>query len=820
MKKIILLILLFVCGKNLFAQSSGWKIHPVFDEEVSHVIETPGLVYFTSRTMPKNSDNETYFSLFRYDKKGDELLPLSTSNILNGHSIRDIIYNPDKGYLAVLYKDYDIDLLYNNGKVVNIPYYKQASIGESKGVNSMAIDPENDRFYMATDFGYVAVNDKKAEVAESRIYGSPLESFCRLGDMYLAVEGSEILMAYIKDPRLSLHEYNRIITLEDQARLYPLSDKLCLVAEGATNQKSIKKLIFTGEGFEIEKLFDAEVFNIENNSTGVTIATNNRLYQFKPDGTYTTLQRPENYDNSAASSENMTEVWNGLKRKGLSSVKKTGEQWSVTRDWMLPNAPSPIISTCFVNHPSEGLLTLSYGYNRATETLWSSMPFQLSGFKQGRWKNFSTSYTNPSRASLLTSANGLVVDPDNNSYVYISSFHNGIARLNLKDPYDIIHLSRDNDRDFGQDGFVVLPYFPEKNKSFANISPPGFDKQGNIWMSIQDWDDEANPHPHFICWTAADRKSTTSASDIKLPQLVEFDVQIPLSNLAVNTPLLKTGNGLIVYSIGNHSDIILILDTSGTPLDTSDDKYYLFPYFVDSDGNSLAMQYVKYIWEDPATGYVWICHGNGVCYFIPSQVIQGNYELHRVKVSRNDGTNLADYLLDGVSVNHMVADGEGRKWFSTAGAGIICTTSDGREIVEEFNVSNSPLPDDIVYAIGYNTADNSLMISTAQGYAEYKLPVSQASSVKEDIKAYPNPVRPDYSGYVTITDIPTGSFVKIVDSAGNLVKELGIVSGFDILWDLSDSKFNRVKSGIYHIMVSPSDETSSYSTVGKILVIS
>ena len=807
-------------GLAIYADDSSWKIHPIFDEEVSHVVETPDWVYFTSRNLVENPRSETYFSLFRYDKKGEELMPLSTSNLLNSNSIRDVVYNPSKGYLAVLYKDYNIDLLYNNGKVVNIPYYQMASMSEPKNVNFIAIDPDHDRIYFATDFGYLAINDKKGEVAESRIYSEPLNSFCRLGDTYLAIHGLKLLKASASDPRLSIDQYEHVADFNYPTVLYPLGNNSALICEGNTNYKFVRLLKIVDGKIEIQNLFEGPLYNVENNINGVTIAASKTLYQFKPDGSYTSLPRPENYTESAAATNDMSEVWNGLMRKGLSSIKKTGDQWSLTRDWMLPNAPSPFASTSFVNHPSYGLLVLGYGNLPSTAGINSLSPFQLSSYKQGRWKNHSTAYTLPSRTNMMSSTNGIVVDPDNSDYVYITSYHNGIARLNLKNPQDIIHLSRASDPGAKEEGFVVMPYVPAANPGYSNISAPFFDKQGNMWMSFPDWDDDGDPNPHFYCWTSADRKATTSASNIRPPQHVEFDTFTKNSNNQTAIPLLKTGNGLIVYTTGAYHDYLVLIDTAGTPLDTSDDKTYNFPYFTDSDGNSMEMRYIRWLWEDPATGYVWVCHENGVCYFIPSQVLQGNYQLYRLKVSRNDGTNLADYLLDGVVVNHLVADGEGRKWFSTAGAGIVCTTSDGREIVEEFTTSNSPLPDDVVYGIGFNSADNSLMVSTAQGFAEYKLPVSQSSSTKEDIRAYPNPVRPDYSGYVTITDVPTGSFIKIVDSSGNLVKELGIVSGFDILWDLSDSNFNRVKSGIYYIMVSPSDETSSYSTVGKILVMS
>lgn len=820
MKKIFPLILLLSLNLPVFCADSNWKIFPIFDEAVKHVVETPDYVYFTSLNMMDNPSNSVSSSLFRYDKKGEELMPLSKSNILNGNNVTDMIYNPGKGYLAVLYDDYNVDFIFNNGKVINLPSYSQTSLMYSKKVNSMAIDKSEDRLYLATDFGYIALNDKKYEVAESRIYNSPFQSFCRLGNSYLALQGNDLLMASASEPRLSLSDYKKLETFTAPKYLYPLNDNTCLLFYGANSNMGVKKLTLTGGQLKTEDLFTANIYNIENNPTGVTVATNNKVYQFNTDGSYTSIDRPESYNNSAAATLNMSELWNGLARKGLSSVKKTGETWSVTRNWMMPNAPATFITTSFASHPSKGLLLLSHGYLPSTSRFYTDSPMELSAYKQGRWTNLAPAYTNPERTNMITASNGLAIDPDNNNYVYISSYHNGFVRLNLNDPKDIIHYSRATDPDAQNEGFVVLTPTPATHSSYANIMAPLFDKSGNLWMYYADWDDQEDPNPHFYCLLAEDRKATTNSKNARLPKAVELQERFPISNLAFCLPLLKSGKGTIAYIGSQYEEELCLWETNGTPLDPNDDKVYRFSSLTDTDGNKVDVSLARYMWEDPSTGNVWICHQNGVCYFNPTQVFSGNYFVNRVKVPRNDGTNLADYLLEGVDVNMVTSDGDGRKWFSTNGGGLICTSSDGREILEEFTSSNSLLPSDVVFGVGYNPDNNSLMISTEKGYVEYSLPVTQDTSSKADVKAYPNPVRPQYSGYVTITDIPQGSFVKITDSVGNLVKELGIVSGFEILWDISDSNFNRVKSGVYHIMVSPSNENSSYSAVGKILVMS
>ena len=819
MKRLLSLILFVTFYFCLNAGGANWKLHPIFDEEITHIVDTRDYVYFTSRNMALNDWNEVYLSLFRFDKKGEEIMSLSPSNFLNGNSIRDVVYNPEKGYLAILYKDYNIDLLFNEGKIVNIPYYANSEFGYDKKVNSITFDPANDRIYLATDFGYVSINDKKFEVAESRIYDTPIQSFCRLGNSYLAMSGNELMVSPDDSPVFSIEDFKTIEIFDAPALFYPLDKNLCIIAVGDEKNKKIKKISNMSGVLQVEDIFEDIIYNIDYTPSGLNIATGDTLYQFFTDGTFSYVSRPESYRNIAASSNNMTEVWNGTKRRGINSIKKTGENWKLTRDFMLPNSPSPYASVSYANHPEKGLLVLNYGYNPQTTGLCESIPFELSSYKKGRWTNHAPAYTNPARREIMMMTNGMVIDPDDNAYVYVTSYHNGIVRLNLNDPYDILHLSRENDPDASNSGFMTLVPTSKRLPICANFSAPYLDSKGNLWMNYADWDDEADPNPHLYCWTAEDRRSSLSSAQVQLPKLVEVEVEVPVSNKAFVLPLLKTGNGCLVHVASRYDESVVLIDTNGTPLDQSDDKIYKFPEFRDSDGNNVEVRNIHYLWEDPSTGYVWVCHLNGVCYFIPSQVLSGNFEVNRIKVSRNDGTNLADYLLDGVTVNQMLSDPDGRKWFATAGGGIVCTTADGSEIIEEFNSSNSYLPDDMVYGLGYNSSDNSLMISTAQGFAEYFLPGNKNSS-RQEIKISPNPVRPDYYGYVTISDLPQNSLVKITDVSGNLVKDLGVTSGFEILWDISDMNHNRVKSGVYHIMVSPSYENGSFTAIGKVLVIS
>jgi hypothetical protein len=71
-----------------------------------------------------------------------------------------------------------------------------------------------------------------------------------------------------------------------------------------------------------------------------------------------------------------------------------------------------------------------------------------------------------------------------------------------------------------------------------------------------------------------------------------------------------------------------------------------------------------------------------------SEIGQSSVTFYQVKVPRNDGTNYADYLLNGVAINSIAIDGGNRKWFGTDGAGIFLISSDNLIQEKSFTTDN------------------------------------------------------------------------------------------------------------------------------------
>ena len=202
----------------------------------------------------------------------------------------------------------------------------------------------------------------------------------------------------------------------------------------------------------------------------------------------------------------------------------------------------------------------------------------------------------------------------------------------------------------------------------------------------------------------------------------------------------------------------------------------------------------------------------------PTKLTTSMATVNHLKVPRNDGTNLADYLLDSQIVSQIAVDASNRKWISTIGSGVYLVSENGDEILEHYTTDNSILPSNTVYAVGCDPNSNKVYFGTGQGLVEYNSTSAPGKENYNEVYAYPNPVKPDFTGWITVTGLMEDSLVKITDSAGNVIVQ-GRSDGSMFVWDGCNHSGERVKSGVYYVMASQNATGSSSACVTKIMVI-
>ena len=115
-------------------------------------------------------------------------------------------------------------------------------------------------------------------------------------------------------------------------------------------------------------------------------------------------------------------------------------------------------------------------------------------------------------------------------------------------------------------------------------------------------------------------------------------------------------------------------------------------------------------------------------------------------------------------------------------------------------------------------SSNVVDIGTDEGLYEYHSDTAPAEDDYSNVIAYPNPVRPEYSGWITIKGLMADSLVKITDSTGNIVSQ-GDSQGGMYTWDGCNFNGERVRTGVYYVYASQSGDSGSNAVVTKIMIV-
>jgi hypothetical protein len=267
---------------------------------------------------------------------------------------------------------------------------------------------------------------------------------------------------------------------------------------------------------------------------------------------------------------------------------------------------------------------------------------------------------------------------------------------------------------------------------------------------------------------------------------------------------------------------VFVFSDKGTFDDMTDDDYRFFGSgsLVDKDGTILYPTYVYDIDED-TDGNIWVGTDIGPIVFSNvSKVFDANYRCTRIKIAREDGSGLADYLLDGVAIMSVEVDAGNRKWLGTANAGVYLLSADGKETLLHFNTENSPLSSNEVLDIEINERTGEVYFVTPDGLFAYRNDAmeSMTEATQETIYAFPNPVRPEYGGYITVAGLEQDSKVWITDASANVVFE-GQSNAGSIAWDGRNKSGQMVTGGVYFVLVSNANSDYHRSVATKILIV-
>jgi len=390
-----------------------------------------------------------------------------------------------------------------------------------------------------------------------------------------------------------------------------------------------------------------------------------------------------------------------------------------------------------------------------------------------------------------------VQDPNNSEHHFIGTAKSGIYEF---ENYKLKkHYTDDNSplRSIGNYG-----------KKYLWITALQYDKEGNLWMCNNQTDTILRILKKDGTWIS---HSYGKSNLYKKMDHITFDKR----GWAWLSHRLFTGNG--ASATGSDAGF-LIINNNGTVDDWTDDESKFIGTFSNQDGTSYTPM-ESYCCTEDLNGAMWIGNDQGLFVsYNPENVFNEDFYFTQIKIARNDGTNLADYLLSGIKVKSIAIDGGNRKWIGTIGNGVYLISADGQETIEHFTSENSSLISNTINDIAINGVTGEVFFATDNGLCSYIGDAIDASSSMKGntLKVYPNPVRPEYTGNVHITGLMFDSNVKIVNAAGKLVYEGKSVGG-EFTWDCCYMTGKRCNNGIYYALCT--DEEGKNGASAKIVIV-
>ena len=339
----------------------------------------------------------------------------------------------------------------------------------------------------------------------------------------------------------------------------------------------------------------------------------------------------------------------------------------------------------------------------------------------------------------------------------------------------------------------LITSFNNTSKNYQLITSIKYDSDGNLWML-----NSQSPSNQSLIEYTKDGKWVSHHK----PELY---------NLGSLECLMQDSRGLLWF-VNNHHELPSIYCYQA-----STDQLNKYSSFVNEDGATLSPVFVRYVTEDKNQD-MWIGTNIGPLLLYKKDITSDSPIFTQVKVPRNDGTNYADYLLSGVDISCIAIDGGNRKWFGTNGNGIYVISNDCLTQVYHFTTNNSNLLSNNIESIAINEQTGEVFVGTDKGLCSYMSDASSPNNemTKDNVWAYPNPVKPDYTGLITITGLSFDADIKIVTTNGILVNQ-GRSNGGTYTWNGRDLKGQKVASGIYMVETATSD--GSKGTVCKIAIV-
>jgi len=758
-------LLIFTCLISLFSASGGqtpvgtWTDH---------------LVYSTAKNVTAGSEEifaSTGSSLLVYNKEYDELRKMSRVNGLTETVISTIAWSEEYEALIIAYASTNIDILLDN-IIYNIPDISRKYIPGKKEINRIRISGKY--AYLACSFGIVVIDIPKHEIFDTWKPGNGTSNpeiwdvAFGNGKVY-AVTGAGVYSADISN--LGLAYFGNWSLMNS----LPAPEGKYTAALFSGNRLYVNH---TGKNFAGDFIYvigtATELFSytpgtfnssFDKSADGFLVASGKSVRSFDETGTLreTISSYPWGPMNASQAIEDQGRIWIADIGSGL--IK--GESFS---DLSALTIPGPGSNNAVSVTSYNGKTVICGG---GVDNAWNNLarPFLISVHENRSWTNIKyTEFHDAMRA---------FIDPADENHFFVTSWGGGLLE----------YLNNELINRYKYDNSPLQTIIP--NANYVRLCGLAMDRDKNLWITGTE--------------VPATLKALRPDNEGWIVNPATIDVQT-----AGDMIVTKSGHKWVILPRGNG---LFVLADNDTP-DYFDDDLFKQMYVTDPDGKVIAFVYCL---AEDHDGNIWVGTDQGpLIYYNPGKVFEEEIKAYRIKIPRNDGSGLADLVLFTESINSIAVDGANRKWLGTASSGAYLLSSDGTRRLRNYNEQNSPILSNTIASVAVDNKTGDVWFVTSKGIISVRGDATEGREEYSGIYSFPNPVREDYEGNVTVTGLMKETQIRITDISGNLVYET-VSDGGQASWDLKTYNGRRVATGVYLVFCASSD--GSKTAVTKILVI-
>lgn len=701
-------------------------------------------------------------SLAVVDLTENSISPLSKTAGLTGVDYTSIKYNEYTGQTVITYADANIDIIEKNGSIYNLSELKTKFIVGSKVINHINFSQEF--AYLSTDFGLIVINLKKKEVKESYTNIGPNGSTLKVFSSSFNQKKDSLYAA--TDKGLMVARFSTSTNLLDYSNWYIFQTQDGLLSSIKTINY-LNDIMIAGsssEGFYYYTNQKWQKTNLpySNGLTTVNLSENKLLC-----GMNDNLLIVENLGSY--------ELKNGspFNWPREASFDKAGNLWVADQEGGgLFKASNGSIQNFQINSPlsensfkvdayGDKIVVCGGGYGPTYGK--ANLPAQYNIFENETWTNSGVL----KGADIIHSA----YNPFNGK-LYFASYGDGI--LEVKNNQTKIYNPTNSP--------LIDPF--GTNTAFVLTSDVKVDKNGTVWILNSYLPSSTSNALHSISRDSVWKNYPVPLDNIKY----NIDLLIDSYNQKWIRVIPEKGDGLIIFN----------------------EKTNAKRYLDNTPGKGgLPQKGVTCMAEDKK-GDMWIGTKGGIGIIYNAATVLTAATVDAVKPIYEGYP-----LLYQENIQCITVDGGNRKWIGTEN-GLWLLNETGLEVIHHFTVDNSPLLSNIINDVAIMESTGEVFIATSKGLISFRGESTEATNKFQDIKIFPNPVPPGFSGAVGISGLAQNANVKITDIYGNLIFQTKAAGG-TATWNGKNYNGKKAETGTY--LVFSSSENGEESMVAKIAVI-